>query len=414
MSQRIGGLGPLSAGATSSTITLRTPADIAARIAQLTPHEKARVMLLSAAEVGTTPTSGAIVVNGGQLSAASLTKLRGQVDRASAAQGSPLLVAVAQEGGQLNQLRRVPQLAGVQFASAEQMRSMSPEQLRLEGAKVGRALRAVGANVLLGPVLDAASPGSLMSQQARSFGATPAEVLARAQPFIDGLRAENATLLVVAKHFPGHDVVGDAQQAIVDDRAPLNAVRAKAAPFLHAKGLDGVVMSSVRYSSIDGEPACCSQRLVEMVRQANPNALVMTEDVAAPGMLSAVAMAYVGFTNARAARDTARAEQLVAQHPSFAVTAEKPRLEALVRDEIKTNARKAFLAGVDVIQTSDARSASLVAQSLMELVEERPELRARLDASASRILTAGLKAGGFLRSSEPVLMAFAHDSFEST
>lgn len=346
-------------------------------------------------DVRVAPWSGSVIVNQTHLTATGTSQLAQAVERAAARTGATVLVAADQEGGKVNRLKNVPGYGAVVFPSPQKMQSMTPEQLRAEGAKVGKALRAAGVNTLLGPVLDAAAPGTLMSNQGRSFGATPAEVLARAQPFIDGLRAENPNVVLLAKHFPGYDVRGNSDISQVEDRSTLEELRAKAAPFLQMKGLDGVMVNSISYPNVDGQPACFSPKLIGLLREANPGALVITDDIAAGGLLSAKAAAFKSYELAASRPDAAskaEAQRLAARSPDFASAQGRAAMRATIHEEIKADAKKAFLAGCDVVLTMDNREAPAVADAIAELVKERPELKARLDQAVSRMLQASIKA----------------------
>lgn len=372
-----------------------TPAQAAARVSQMTVAEKAKLLVMNYGDVRAAPWSGSVIVNQTHLTATGTRQLAQANQTATSRTGTTVLVAADQEGGRVNRMKNVPGYEGVSFPSPQSMRAMTPAQLRAEGAKVGLALKAAGVNTLLGPVLDAASPGSLMANQGRSFGTTPAEVLARAQPFIDGLRDANPNVVLLAKHFPGYDVRGNSDILKVEDRSTLAELRAKAAPFTDMKGLDGVMINSIRYPNIDGNPACFSPVIIGLLREKNPGALVITDDIAAGGLLSDKSAAFKSYEVAVTRTEPAYkadAARFLAKYPDFGTPAGRSAVRATIHQEIKANAKQAFLAGCDVVLTMDSREAPAVADAIAELIAEKPELKARLDQAANRMMLASIKA----------------------
>lgn len=384
---------------------ITTPAQAYARISQMTVQEKAKFLVMNYGDTRVAPWSGSVIVNQTHLTATGTKQLAQANQNATNRSGATVLVAADQEGGRVNRMKNVPGYEGVTFPSPQAMQAMTPAQLKAEGAKVGAALKAAGVNTLLGPVLDAASPGTLMANQGRSFGATPAEVLARAQPFIDGLREANPNVVLIAKHFPGYDVRGNSDITRVDDNSTIEQLRAKAAPFTQMKGLDGVMISSVRFPNVDGNPACFSPAIIGLLREKNPGALVITDDIAAGGLLSDKSAAFKNYEVAASRTDPAfkaDAARLLAKYPDFGTPEGRGAVRAAIHQEIKANAKKAFLAGCDVVLTMDSREAPGVAEAIAELMTERPDLKPRLDQAAARLMLASIKA---TPGSEPLVAA---------
>lgn len=374
---------------------LRNAAEIADRVRSMTVAQKSKLLVMNYGDTKAAPWSGSVIVNQTHLTATGVPGLKAVSGQASRRTGATVLVAADQEGGVVNRMKNVPGYSGVKFPSPAEMKSMTPAQLRAEGERVGKALAAAGVNTLLGPVLDAASAGTLMDRQGRSFGATPAEVIAKAQPFIDGVRAANPNVVMIAKHFPGYDVKGNSDIVKVNDLSTLEQLRAKSAPFTSVKGLDGVMVNSVSYPNVDGKPACFSEQIIGLIREKNPTALVVTDDVAAGGLLSDKAAAWkiyqteVGRTDEPSKADVKR---LLKAHPDFGTVEGKAAMKAQVHNEIRENAKKAFLAGCDVVLTMDSREAPAIAEAIAELIAQKPELKPRLDAAATRLLQASLRA----------------------
>lgn len=118
-----------------------------------------------------------------------------KIHRPAGLRGTPLLVAVDQEGGLVKRLAGAPRL------SARQMGARGAPTARRQGLKTGRNLVNAGFNVDFAPVLDVARPGGVIDQTDRAFGRTAARVVRVGTAFADGLRAGGVA--ATAKHFPG-------------------------------------------------------------------------------------------------------------------------------------------------------------------------------------------------------------------
>jgi beta-N-acetylhexosaminidase len=117
---------------------------------------------------------------------------------AGGAGSAPLLVAVDQEGGQLQGLGDEP----TQFAGNMALGAVGDHDL---AERVGRAIglesRAMGINVVYAPVLDLASEPANTSLGVRSFGDDPAAVARLGAALVRGL--QDAGVAATVKHFPG-------------------------------------------------------------------------------------------------------------------------------------------------------------------------------------------------------------------
>jgi beta-N-acetylhexosaminidase len=105
------------------------------------------------------------------------------------------LVAIHQEGGAADRLRQL--FAPIPSMSDAANRGMA--HLRLLARVIGGELQATGFNTLFGPVLDLATPGSIL--RGRTLAASPAAATRAGHAFIEEV-ADNGTL-VCGKHFPG-------------------------------------------------------------------------------------------------------------------------------------------------------------------------------------------------------------------
>jgi beta-N-acetylhexosaminidase len=178
-----------------------------------------------------------------------------------AAQHTPLLVAVDQEGGRVARL-------GEPVLKLPPMRALSalgdPALTERAAHFLGQQLRALGFTMDFAPVLDVDTNPANPVIGDRSFGATPERVIEQAYAFARGLEA--AGLLACGKHFPGHgDTDLDSHLALPrlsHDRARLD--RVELAPFRAARGqLPAIMTAHVVFESLArGKPATLAHEVI--------------------------------------------------------------------------------------------------------------------------------------------------------
>ncbi|MDR1081085.1 MAG: beta-N-acetylhexosaminidase [Deltaproteobacteria bacterium] len=193
----------------------------------------------------------------------------------------PPLMAVDQEGGTV---LRIP-LEETRLPAASEMaglaREKGPDALEELSFGAGRALRDLGFNFNLAPVLDVGSEGAYIGS--RSFSRDPEEVALCAAAFFAGQR--RAGLLTCAKHFPG---LG---QASADPHSALPVVDANIQdvwdrdlkPFrtLVARGVPAVMTTHALFRAVDpGLPGTISPRVVDLLkRDVGFKGLALTDDL---------------------------------------------------------------------------------------------------------------------------------------
>ncbi|NWF68215.1 MAG: glycoside hydrolase family 3 protein [Chloroflexi bacterium] len=116
-----------------------------------------------------------------------------------AAGGLPLLVAVDQEGGMIATLETGFTAFPVPYLVAA---AHNPELAYAYGHALAQELRAVGVNMNLAPVADVESTLENPIIRRRAFSGDAALVAQTIVPVIQGM--QDAGVLAVAKHFPGH------------------------------------------------------------------------------------------------------------------------------------------------------------------------------------------------------------------
>ncbi|MDB4972492.1 MAG: Beta-hexosaminidase [Myxococcaceae bacterium] len=179
----------------------------------------------------------------------------------SAAQHTPLLVAVDQEGGRVARL-------GAPVLKLPPMRALAglrdPTLTERAGALLGRQLRALGFSMDFAPVLDVDTNPANPVIGDRSFGATPEQVIEQAYAFARGLAASG--VLACGKHFPGHgDTDLDSHLALPrlsHDRERLD--RVELAPFRAARTrLPAIMTAHVVFESLaKGIPATLAPEVI--------------------------------------------------------------------------------------------------------------------------------------------------------
>ena len=183
----------------------------------------------------------------------------------TAPDGTPVLIAIDQEGGTVARLRAPatlwpPMMAHDRLAPPDDV--ATAEQV---GLAIGRELRAVGVDIDFAPVLDVHTNPANPIIGERAFGTTAATVTRRALAFARGLDA--AGVLACGKHFPGHgDTDTDSHLALprIDhDWARLEAI--ELAPFRAAAEaqLPMVMTAHVVFAALDAErPATLSDQVI--------------------------------------------------------------------------------------------------------------------------------------------------------
>ncbi len=207
--------------------------------------------------------------------------LRADLDRLQAAAPVGYLVALDQEGGTVSRLDAVPgREAGT--PGAADMGDWPPARVAAEGARIGAALRGLGVNLDLAPVLDSAvgwdGEPSLMGRRGRAFGTTTAEILPPARAFARG--CGEAGVACLAKHFPGYDVAANSDLEPARSGAAAAAILDSAGRFAAVADVTaGVMMASIIYPALGEAPAVLEPAVVDLARAAVGEGLIMTDDL---------------------------------------------------------------------------------------------------------------------------------------
>lgn len=153
------------------------------------------------------------------------------------------------------------------FPTAMAMGAANSDSLTYAAAyAIGREARAVGIQVVFGPVADVNNNPANPVINTRSFGEDPATVARLTSEFVRGL--QDAGALATAKHFPGHgDTDTDSHLAlpvVKSDRAQLDTVELVPFRAAIAAGVSGVMSAHIALPAVEGDnaPATLAPRVM--------------------------------------------------------------------------------------------------------------------------------------------------------
>lgn len=199
---------------------------------------------------------------------------------AAAPAGLPLLVAVDQEGGRVQRLRRP-------WTEWPPMRRVGerddPAATAAVATALARELRELGIGLDFAPVVDVDTNPANPVIGDRSFGRTPEQVSRHARAFVEALQAGGVA--ACAKHFPGHgDTAQDSHHELPrldHDLARLRAVELP--PFRAAieAGVASVMTAHVLLPRLDAEhPATLSRAALALLRdELGYDGVVFSDDL---------------------------------------------------------------------------------------------------------------------------------------
>jgi beta-N-acetylhexosaminidase len=175
----------------------------------------------------------------------------------------PLFVAVDQEGGKVQRLKK--QYGFPETPSAATLCAKGEAAVREAGETVGRTLSSVGFNLDFAPVADVnVDPDSpAIGRLGRSFSSDPEEVARCASAFMDGLH--EAGVLSCPKHFPGHGSAGtDSHKGLTDVTATWSD--AELIPYrelIAGGGTDMIMTAHIFNARLDSRyPATLSSKVI--------------------------------------------------------------------------------------------------------------------------------------------------------
>ena len=218
---------------------------------------------------------GGVILNGRWASRAQMAAVTQTLQAAACGHGSPLLIAVDQEGGTT---RRLPWAAPAE--SARSLGTSGAAHVKSEAHAAAAALRRAGVSIDFAPVTDTRlSPGSFLGS--RTFSTDPTIVGQLATAFVQGLQAGGVA--ATAKHFPG---LGAATTNTDDHAVTVQLVRLQPFRDAIAAGVQLVMVSNASYPKLDpsGRPAVFSRAIVtQLLRDSlGFDGVVVTDALDAP------------------------------------------------------------------------------------------------------------------------------------
>lgn len=280
---------PVPPGPESTPVS--EPTSIDALLAKMTLEEKVGQLMMvgfAGKEVDPAITDlvrgyrvGGVCVFGRNVgSAAQIGKLNDDV-RALLSDSVPPFIAVDQEGGNVVRIADGNLvLPGNMVLGAARQPELAYEAGRAQGEDLVR----LGFNMNLAPVLDVNSNPQNPVIGLRAFSDDVALVSQLGAEFVRG--QQDAQIISVAKHFPGHGAVdADSHKALPVVRAPLKEVRRQLQPFEAAMkaGLDGLMTAHIATPTLTGDdvPATLSKRVLGGVlrEELRFDGLVITDEL---------------------------------------------------------------------------------------------------------------------------------------
>ncbi|MFH0701947.1 MAG: glycoside hydrolase family 3 protein [bacterium] len=195
----------------------------------------------------------------------------------------PLLIAIDQEGGQVQRLNQSNGFKN--YPSAKQIsESMSPDKAKQIYLDMAESLKDTGINFNLAPVVDLdINPDSpAIGKKQRSFSNDPNKVVLFAEKFIDAHREKK--VLTSLKHFPGHgSALSDSHLGFTDVTDTWQNKELLPYFELIKRGkADSIMSSHIFNRNIDDRlPASLSQKHIQQIlrEKLGYNGVIITDDL---------------------------------------------------------------------------------------------------------------------------------------
>ncbi|MBS1906866.1 MAG: glycoside hydrolase family 3 protein [Actinobacteria bacterium] len=187
------------------------------------------------------------------------------------------LIGIDEEGGSVTRLESA---TGSTLPGAAQLGALDDvAATEATGAELARRVRAVGADIVLGPVADVNTDPRNPVIGVRSFGADADLVSRHVVAAVEGLQGGGVAACV--KHFPGHgDTHVDSHHALPRIAVePAEIERVHLAPFRAAiaAGVDAVMTAHIVVPAWGEEPATLNPRVLGMLREAGFGGVIITD-----------------------------------------------------------------------------------------------------------------------------------------
>jgi len=187
------------------------------------------------------------------------------------------LIGIDEEGGSVTRLETA---TGSTLPGAAQLGRLDDVRAtEATGAELARRVRAVGANVILGPVSDVNTDPRNPVIGVRSFGDDEQLVARHVVAEVRGIQGGGAAACV--KHFPGHgDTHLDSHHALPEVTAPVDEFeRVHLEPFRAAisAGVDTIMTAHIVVPAWGEQPATLNPRVLGMLRGMGFDGVIITD-----------------------------------------------------------------------------------------------------------------------------------------
>ncbi len=184
-----------------------------------------------------------------------------QLDSFKHSQKIPLWLATDEEGGSVQRFKNL----GVLPSATEMAASQSPEAAKKRITAHGLKLRALGIDVVFGPVADVGpADGSVGPMQDRVFSTQPDIVSQYVQAYVQGW--QDAGILPVEKHFPGHgSASADTHTTSKVMTPPVDVLRSLDwVPYQNVQSKDnvGIMVGHLIVPGLGDAPASVNQQVI--------------------------------------------------------------------------------------------------------------------------------------------------------
>jgi beta-N-acetylhexosaminidase len=230
----------------------------------------------------------------GQPAAGSGPTIKNQLGVLDRTASVPPFMATDEEGGQI---ARLANLVGSLPWPRQMAAQWTPTEVTQHLTSVGAAMRALGMNMDLAPVLDTASSGDTIDEEnLRSFSQVGSTAASYGLAFLRGLSAGG--VIGVVKHFPGlGHANGDTDLGPATDPPLAQLASDDLVPFRRAiqAGVRVVMMSNVTEPDWGSAPASVNPNAYAYLRSLGFSGVILTDS------LDAGAISSTGVDGARAA-----------------------------------------------------------------------------------------------------------------
>ncbi len=192
----------------------------------------------------------------------------------------PMKVFVDMEGGLVNRLKKVKGFENLPSAY-EMANEYCADTIYIIWSKVAKYMKQIGIDVNLAPVMDKGL--GLTGAQQRTFGTNPMKHIKNIKAFTKAMKDNG--IKTVMKHFPGYgkltvntDLKPGTLAITVDEITDYMEPFVIMAPFT-----DGIMLSSIIYTSLDSLPAGLSPKIVKIAKDIT-SGFTITDDIGGKGM----------------------------------------------------------------------------------------------------------------------------------